>query len=79
MSDRSPENFPAGFPQTRMRRVRRHDWSRRLVREESLSVNDLIWPLFIREGDGQREEAHIPEDARAAARAQFFRAPRTTS
>jgi porphobilinogen synthase len=55
MSDRSPENFPAGFPQTRMRRVRRHDWSRRLVREESLSVNDLIWPLFIREGDGQRE------------------------
>jgi len=55
MSDRSPENVPAGFPQTRMRRVRRHDWSRRLVREQSLSVNDLIWPLFIREGDGQRE------------------------
>lgn len=55
MSDRSPENFPAGFPQTRMRRVRRHDWSRRLVREQSLSVNDLIWPLFIREGEGQRE------------------------
>jgi len=55
MSDRSPENFPADFPQIRMRRVRRHDWSRRLVREQSLSVNDLIWPLFIREGDGQRE------------------------
>jgi porphobilinogen synthase len=53
MSDRSPESFSAGFPQTRLRRVRRHDWSRRLVREESLSVNDLIWPLFIREG--QRE------------------------
>ena len=55
MSDRSPESFPAGFPQTRLRRVRRHDWSRRLVREESLSVNDLIWPLFIREGDAHRE------------------------
>jgi porphobilinogen synthase len=55
MSDRSPENVPAGFPQTRMRRMRRHDWSRRLVREQSLSVNDLIWPLFIREGDRQRE------------------------
>lgn len=55
MSDRSPESFSAGFPQTRLRRVRRHDWSRRLVREESLSVNDLIWPLFIREGDAQRE------------------------
>jgi porphobilinogen synthase len=55
MSDRSPESFSAGFPQTRLRRVRRHDWSRRLVREESLSVNDLIWPLFIREGSGERE------------------------
>ena len=55
MSDRSPENFPAGYPQTRMRRVRRHDWSRRLVREQSLSVDDLIWPLFIREGSGARE------------------------
>jgi porphobilinogen synthase len=38
-----------------MRRVRRHDWSRRLVRENSLTADDLIWPLFIREGRGQRE------------------------
>lgn len=30
-----------------MRRLRRHDWSRRLVREHQLSVDDLIWPLFL--------------------------------
>src|SRR5262245_40635730 len=43
------------YPQTRLRRLRRHDWSRRLVREASLSIDDLIWPLFIHDGAGQRE------------------------
>lgn len=33
-----------------MRRVRRFDWSRRLVAENSLSPNDLIWPVFVHEG-----------------------------
>jgi porphobilinogen synthase len=55
MSDLSPGSSFGAFPQTRMRRVRRHDWSRRLVRENSLSVDDLIWPLFMREGQGARE------------------------
>ncbi|MCQ8781420.1 porphobilinogen synthase [Mangrovibrevibacter kandeliae] len=36
----------------RMRRLRQHDWSRRLVRETEVSANDLIWPIFVREGDG---------------------------
>lgn len=44
------------FPNTRMRRNRRHDWSRRLVAESSLSVNDLIWPLFVQDG----ENVHTP-------------------
>lgn len=35
------------FPDVRLRRVRRYDWSRRLVQENQLSVNDLIWPLFV--------------------------------
>ena len=35
------------FPLTRMRRVRRHDWSRRLVAENRLTSADLIWPLFV--------------------------------
>jgi len=43
------------YPQTRLRRLRRHDWSRRLVCENRLSVSDLIWPLFICEGDQHRE------------------------
>lgn len=43
------------FPATRMRRMREHDFSRRMVRESRLSVDDLIYPLFIIEGEGQRE------------------------
>ena len=42
------------FPQTRMRRNRQTDWSRRLVGENELSVNDLILPLFVREGENSK-------------------------
>ena len=38
------------FPGTRMRRLRANDFSRRLSRENSLSVNDLIYPMFVHEG-----------------------------
>ena len=43
------------FPATRMRRMRRQDFSRRLMRETSLTPADLIYPMFILEGSGQRE------------------------
>ena len=43
------------YPDTRMRRNRRHEWSRRLVRETQLSPADLIWPIFIRDGESERE------------------------
>jgi porphobilinogen synthase len=39
----------------RLRRNRRTDWSRRLVREATLSVNDLIWPMFVVEGTARRD------------------------
>ena len=55
MTDRLESLLTGSYPQTRLRRLRKHDWSRRLVCETTLSVNDLIWPLFIREGDNQRE------------------------
>ena len=42
------------YPQLRMRRLRRHDWSRRLFAENSLSPSDLIWPLFIIDGKNTR-------------------------
>jgi len=44
-----------GFPYTRMRRMRRDDFSRRLMRESQLSPDDLIYPVFVLEGEGQRE------------------------
>jgi len=43
------------FPNVRMRRNRAQSWSRRMVREKALSPDDLIWPLFIIDGEGQRE------------------------
>ncbi|MDR3373232.1 MAG: porphobilinogen synthase [Ancalomicrobiaceae bacterium] len=39
----------------RLRRTRRTDWSRRLVRESRLSVDDLIWPIFVVDGEGRRD------------------------
>jgi porphobilinogen synthase len=43
------------FPSTRLRRNRHDDWTRRLVAENALAVDDLIWPIFIREGGGEAE------------------------
>ena len=45
----------ARFPHIRKRRLRKDDFSRRLVRENALSVNDLILPVFILDGEGKRE------------------------
>lgn len=43
------------FPTTRMRRMRADEFSRRLMRENELTVNDLIFPVFVKEGEGVRE------------------------
>ena len=43
------------YPGTRLRRNRKKDWSRRLVQENTLSTNDLIWPIFICEGKNVKE------------------------
>ena len=50
-----PDTTAPGFPATRLRRNRRADWSRRLVRETHLRVEDLIWPIFVIEGRAARE------------------------
>ncbi len=44
-----------GFPEIRMRRLRRSATMRRMVRETALSVNDLIYPLFVRAGQGLKK------------------------
>ncbi|WP_353846585.1 porphobilinogen synthase [Methylobacter sp.] len=43
------------FPRTRMRRMRYNDFSRRLMRENRLSVDDLIYPMFVTEGSNRKE------------------------
>ena len=43
------------YPQTRMRRLRRHDWTRRLVAETVLSPADFLWPVFLIDGEKQRQ------------------------
>jgi len=46
---------PTQFPHTRLRRLRRDDFTRRLVRENALSVNDLIYPVFVLDGEKKCE------------------------
>src|SRR5690554_5944078 len=43
------------FPRTRLRRMRRDDFSRRLMREHSLSADNLIYPMFVIDGERRRE------------------------
>ena len=53
-----PQHSPGpwgSYPHTRPRRLRRHAWSRDLVSETRLSASDLIWPLFVCEGENHRE------------------------
>jgi len=45
-----------GFPGTRMRRMRRDDFSRRLMRESVLTADDFIYPVFVLEGEGRIEK-----------------------
>ncbi len=48
---RGPATPTGSYPRTRMRRNRRHDWLRRMVRENNLTPDDFIWPIFVQEGD----------------------------
>ena len=62
----------------RLRRARQSDWSRRLVRENKLTADDLIWPIFVVDGERRRipvatmpevERLSVDESVRAAERA----------
>jgi len=48
-------SLPGRFPRTRLRRMRRDDFSRRLMREHRLTVDDLIEPVFVIEGKNHAE------------------------
>ena len=58
---------PSAFPRVRPRRMRKNAFSRRLMRENLLTVSDLIYPLFVIEGDQRRENvASMPGVARVS-------------
>jgi len=56
---RAPETLGA-YPRVRMRRNRTDAWTRRLVAEARLSVDDLIWPIFVQDTDGETEVQSMP-------------------
>ena len=49
------DKYTATFPAIRMRRMREHDFTRRLMRENLLTTDDLIYPLFVIEGKQTRQ------------------------
>jgi len=66
-----------GFPKNRLRRLRSSPMMRRLVRETSVSVDDLVYPLFVREGEGIKKQIksmtgcyHFSSDTIAAEAAE---------
>ena len=69
---------------TRMRRNRQHEWARRMVRENVLTTDDLIWPLFVMDGQNARapiasmpgiERLSVDQAVRAAERAAKLAIP----
>ena len=50
------QNFFSNFPSTRMRRIRQSKWIRNLIEENTISSNDMIWPIFLSEGSNVKEE-----------------------
>ncbi len=67
--------FSSQFPQKRMRRNRRDDFSRRLVRENHLRVDDLIYPVFVLDGSKREEQvASMPGIVRQSIDLLLFQA-----
>lgn len=53
-------SHPGAFPGTRLRRTRRHDFSRRLTQEHHLRADDLIYPVFVHEDQGEATREPVP-------------------
>lgn len=65
------------FPQKRMRRMRRNEFSRRLMRENQLHANDLIYPVFVLDGEKREEKIpSMPGVVRQSLDVLLFRAER---
>jgi porphobilinogen synthase len=80
-----PRSLVTGaYPSSRMRRVRQHDWARRLVRETRPSPDDLVWGLIVHDGRDKRtpvksmpgvDRLNVDEAAKAAVRARELGIP----
>jgi porphobilinogen synthase len=80
-----PRSLVTGaYPSSRMRRVRQHDWARRLVRETRPSPDDLVWGLIVHDGRDRRapvksmpgvDRLNVDEAAKAAVRARELGIP----
>ncbi|MBA2410784.1 MAG: porphobilinogen synthase [Gammaproteobacteria bacterium] len=58
--------YTGDYPITRPRRMRKHAFSRRLMREHRLTVDDLIYPLFVIDGEGRQTVASMPDVERVS-------------
>ena len=69
--------FAGQFPRKRMRRMRRDEFSRRLMRESALSSADLIYPVFVLDGSNREEQvASLPGVSRKSVDLLFRDAER---
>lgn len=68
-----------GYPAIRLRRMRRDAFSRRLMREHRLSCDDLIWPVFVHEGNGCQPVPSMPGVERLDQEGLFRAAERALS
>ena len=74
----------AHFPTTRLRRMRAHDWSRRMMRENTLTPDDLVWTMVITDKSESEPVASMPgvtrltvaDAAKAAVEARALGIPR---
>jgi len=71
------KSSPGTFPATRMRRMRRDAFSRRLMRETRLTSDDLIYPVFIHEADGRAAVPSMPGIERLGLEELLLEAQRT--
>src|SRR5258706_11373211 len=74
-----PSQILGSFPSVRMRRMRRDDFSRRMMREHRLSTDDLIYPVFVLDGSKRREPVASMPGVERLSVDQLFRSEEHTS
>ena len=70
--------FPQSFPATRMRRLRQSRWIRSLVAENTLTPADLVWAIFVHDGEGRVPVGSLPGIDRLSVREAALTAKRAS-